>query len=163
MKGLDEEALRQHSYAEAMDAASRLFACCDTKWPDFYLQTGINHLIDDLLRTSLHLRRLSEFKHKKIDRKIVPRDFGIKRDFSTYENDFWVALNRVIHHKKLEPVIFSQGDFYSAGSSSMPGHLIADVRIESDRGISMVNVAGFAVAATNELGELSTVPQKVLH
>ena len=163
MTALDQDALRQHSYAEAMDAASRLFACCDTKWPDFYLQTGVNHLIDDLLRTSLHLRRLSEFKKKKIDRKIVPKDFGIKRDFASFESDFWTALNRIIHHKKLEPIIFTQSDFYSAGTSSMPGHLIADVRIESDRGISMVNVAGFAIAATNELGELSTIPQKVLH
>ena len=162
MKTIDDEALRQHSYAEAMDAASRLFACCDTKWPQFYLQTGINHLIDDLLRTSLHLRRLSEFKQKKIDRKIVPKDFGIDRKFDAFELDFWTAMNRVIHHKKLEPIVYSQPDYYSSGSSPMAGHVIADVRIESDRGISMVNVAGFAIAATNELGELSTVPQKVL-
>ena len=158
MKDLDQEALRQHSYIEAMDAVSRLFASCDTKWPDFYLQTAINHLIDDLLRASLHLRRLSEFKKKKINRKIVPKDFGIKRDFSTYENDFWIAINRVVHHKTLEPIIYSQADFYTSGALPMPGHLIADVRIESDRGTSTVNVAGFAIAATNELGELSTVP-----
>jgi hypothetical protein len=163
MSAVDEEALRQYSYSAAMDATSRLFACCDTKWPQFYLQTGINHLIDDLLQTSLHLRRLSEFKHKKIDRKIVPRDFGVKRKFDGFESDFWTAMNRIIHHKKLDPIVFTQPDFYSSGPSPMPGHLVADVRIESDRGVSMVNVAGFAIAATNELGELSIVPQKVMH
>ena len=159
---IDLEALRQHSYSAAMDATSRLFACCDTKWPQFYLQTGINNLIDDLLQSSLHLRRLGEFKNKKINRQIELNDFGISRSFDNFEPDFWTAMNRIIHHKKLEPIIFTQSDFYKRGAEPMAGYLIADVRIESDRGISMVNVAGFAAAATNELGEMSTIPQKVL-
>jgi hypothetical protein len=160
---LDLEALQQHSYIEAMASSSRLFACCDTKWPDIYIQTGINHLIDDLLNTSLHLRRLSEFKQKKIDRKITPKDFGVTRSFKDFESDFWTALNRIIHHKKLEPVVYSQHDFYASGKDAMAGHLIADVIVESDRGVSKINVAGFAIAATNELGELSKNSQKALH
>ncbi len=161
MSDIDKEAVRQHSYYEARGAASRLFACCDTKWPQFYLQTGTTHLIDDLLRVSLHLRRLSEFKNKKIDRKIVPKNFGIKRIFDNFEQDFWIALNRIIDHKKLEPIIYSQADYYTSGSSQMAGHLIADIKIESDRGISSINIAGFAIAATNQLGELSIFPKKV--
>jgi hypothetical protein len=160
---LDFVSLRQHSYAEAMEAVSRLFSSCDTKWPDFLLNTGINHLIDDLLQSSLHLRRMSEFSNKKIVRKIQPMDFGVKRDFSKFENDFWSAINRIIHHRKLEPIIFTQDDFYNSENKPMPGRLLADVKVESDRGISFINVAGFAVAATNELGELSVKPQKVFH
>jgi hypothetical protein len=108
-------------------------------------------------------KRLCESKNKKITRTIIPSDSGRERDFSNFENDFSVAIGRVIHHKKLEPIIFTftEPDFYSVGSSRIPGHLIADVRIQSDKGSSIVNVAGFAIAAANELGELSAIPQKV--
>jgi hypothetical protein len=75
----------------------------------------------------------------------------------------WNAINRIVHHHMLTPIIFAQPDFYRSGNSTMPGYLIADVKVKSDLGISFINVAGFAVAATNELGELALKPQKVFH
>ena len=106
---------------------------------------------------------MSEFSNKKIVRKIEPRDLGVPRSFSDFESDLWNAVNRIIHHHTLTPVTFAQPDFYRAGNAVMPGYLIADVRVKSDRGVSLVNVAGFAIAATNELGEFALKPQKVFH
>ncbi len=159
----ESDALRQHSYGKAIHSTSRLFACCDTKWPEFYLETGTNHLIDDLLQCAIHLRRMSEFAKKKIVRRIEPRDLGVARDFSNFESDLWNAINRIVHHHRLTPIVFAQPDFYHSGNTTMPGYLIADVEVESDRGISFINIAGFAIAATNELGELALKPKKVFH
>jgi len=115
----------------------------------------------DALRQHSYLKAMHS--NKKIVRKIEPRDLGVPRNFSDFESDLWNAVNRIIHHHTLTPVTFAQPDFYHAGNGAMPGYLIADVRVKSDRGVSIVNVAGFAIAATNELGELALKPQKVFH
>ena len=150
---IEPDAFAQHSAHEAMHACARLFAASDTKWFDLILPTAIQQLLDDCLLLSLHLRRLSEFSGKKIRREIVNMALGIERDFSAHETNLWRCINRLIHHTRLEPVIFTQDDFYKSGSLPMSGHLVADLRVESDQGWSTINLAGFAIACSNELGE----------
>jgi len=153
--------LSQHSFGEAMRAASRLFAACDTKWPDFLLPTAQRQLVDDLLRLCLHLRRVSEASSKKIDRQIKGHSLGMTRDFSKHQGDLWTAINRVVHHHSLEPVLFTDANFFASGNEVMAGHLIADVEVTSDRGTCLINIAGLAIACTNELGKQSLTPKKV--
>ena len=138
--------LSQHSFSEAMHAASRLFAACDTKWRDFLLPTAQQQLVDDLLRLCLHLRRVSEASTKRINRQIGNRDMGVARSFDDHEANLWTAINRVVHHHNLEPITIIQEDFYRSRNKVMAGHLIADVKVTSDRGSSLINVAGLAIA-----------------
>lgn len=155
------DVLSQHSFGEALGAAARLFSSSDTKWPDFLVPTAQEQLVDDLIRLSLHLRRVVETSSKKVTTKISPILMGLARDDTTFETDLWVAINRVVHHHRLTPKLFTQGDFYRAGNVPMAGHLIADIEVESDRGSSLVNIAGFAVACVNELGAQSVTPRRV--
>lgn len=159
----DGDSLSQHSFGEALHAAGRLLAASDTKWPDFLIPVGQEQLVDDLLRVCLHLRRVSEASSKKISRKIENMPLGIQRDFSKFESDLWTAINRIVHHHRLKPVIFTQHDFYRSGNLPLAGHLIADVEVESDRGSSMINIAGFTIACVNELGEQSVSPTRIFH
>ncbi len=157
------DVISQHSFGEALSATARMIAGCDTKWPDFLLPTAQVQLLDNLLSVSLHLRRVCEASSKKMKTQIINEDFKLNRDFSDFETDLWTAVNRIVHHHKLSPQILSQRDFYQTDNKTMASHLIADVEVESDRGVSRINVAGFAVACTNELGAQSVTPRKVFH
>ena len=95
--------------------------------------------------------------------KIINMDLGVQRSFSDFELDLWTAVNRIVHHHKLEPIVFTQGDFYRAENKPMPGHILADVEITSDRGTSKINIAGFAIACVNELGVQSVTPRRIIH
>jgi len=95
--------------------------------------------------------------------KIDDLDLGIPRDFSDFEVDLWTAVNRIVHHHKIDPVIFAQTDFYRAENKTVAGHLLADLKVTSDRGVSKINVAGFAIACVNELGVQSVTPRRIIH
>lgn len=157
------DVVAQHSYGQAMQASGRLFAFCDTKWPDFLLGMARGQLIDDLISLSLHLRRVVEGSSKKMTTKIVNMDLGFKRDFSGFEVDLWAAVNRIVHHHRLEAVVLTQGDFYRADDRPVAGHLFADIEVFSDRGTRKINLAGFAVACVNELGVQSVTPRRIFH
>ncbi len=160
---LDEGIFRLRSFHEAKDAVCRLFAACDTKWPDVLMPTAIQLLEDDVLTASLHLRRCSEISGKRVSRFIQPLDFGIQRDFSGYETNLWRAINAIVHHHTLEVLPFTQDDFYRADDRPMRGHIIADLKVVSDQGRRLINIAGFSVACVNEIGCQMSQAQKAIH
>jgi hypothetical protein len=162
-KAQESEILNEHSYVQAMESAARLFAMSDTKWPDFYLPLAKNLLVDELLTVSLHLRRISEVSTGKMQAKIHNMSLNQPRDFAHFETDLWTAINRIVHHYSLTPFIITDSNFYRSDNEPMAGHLIADISVMSDRGESWINIAGFAIAVTNELGRLSRTPKKVFH
>jgi len=146
-----------------MHAAARLFSASDTKWPDFLVGVAKEQLIDDLIMLALHLRRVVEVSSKKMTSKISNMDLGVPRDFSAFEVDLWTAVNRIVHHHKLEPIAITQPDFYRADNKPVAGHLLADIEVTSDRGTSRINLAGFAIACVNELGVQSVTPKRIMH
>jgi hypothetical protein len=160
---LDEEVFRLRSFYEAKDAICRLFAACDTKWPDVLVPTAIELIEQDILAASLHLRRCSEISTKRVSRTIEPIDFGIERDFSRYESNLWRAINAIVHHHRIEAKTITQDDFYTSDRGPMRGHVIADVKVESDQGTRLINVAGFAVACVNEIGAQMSSAKKAMH
>jgi hypothetical protein len=159
----DSEIVSEHSYARAMEAAARLFSMSETKWPDFYLPLAKNLLVDELLTVALHLRRISEVSSGKMVAKIQNMSLNVPRDFTHFETDLWTAINRIVHHHSLNPQVITDYSFYRSDNEPMAGHLIADISVMSDRGESRINIAGFAIAVTNELGRLSRTPKKVFH
>ena len=150
---IDETVFSQHSFHEAMHACARMFAASDTKWFDLLVPVAVQQLMDDTLLLSLHLRRVSEFTGKRVRRTVDNLPLGVARDFSQHETNLWRCINKVIHHRRLDPIVLSQRDFYRANEQPVAGHLISDIKVESDEGTSIINVAGFSVACANELGE----------
>jgi hypothetical protein len=160
---LDEDVFRLRSFYEAKEAICRLFAACDTKWPDILMPTAIEMMENDILTASLHLRRCSEISAERVTREIESIDFGISRGFSEYERNLWRAINAVVHHHSIEVIIYTQDDFYRSDDALMRGHLIADAKVKSAQGTRLINVAGFAVACVNEIGAQMSHAKRAIH
>jgi hypothetical protein len=143
----------EHALTQSLEATARMFASCDTKWPEIMIGLAQNQLIDDAIGLALHLRRYSEISGEKIRAELVPLSLGIAgRNFNGHERDLWTSINRIVHHHAMKPHVLVDEAMFRADGAPMAGYLISDLEVTSDRGKSLINVAGLAVAAMNEIG-----------
>jgi len=122
-----------------------------------------NQLLDDTIGLALHLRRYAEISGEKIRARVIPQSLGISgRRFDDHERDLWVCINRIVHHHTMKPRILVDEAMYQADGAPMAGYLISDLEVTSNRGVTLVNIAGLAVAAMNEIGGRLTGSQSTI-
>lgn len=147
--------IRRKSFDRALDVATRLFAACDTKWPELLLPTALEQLESDLLELSLNCRRVLEHsEHVKLTQisPLFTELSGISA--SECETSSWKSMGMIIHHQVIEPLLLTDHNFYKRGETRrMSGTMVANVRVTSDRGTIVVNVPGLAIAVANDLGQ----------
>ena len=146
---LPDDDLRRSSYVRAMSSACRLFAFGDTKWPKLLLPDALRQIDDEILNCALNLRRVLEGQPKPFHSVSAHWSKLTGTPVDKYDTDLWRILGRIVHHKVMKPIILRDDTYFNGAA----GFLVCDLEVESDTGVSLVSLAGLAIAAANELGK----------
>ena len=146
---LPDDDLRRSSYSRAISSAARLFAFSNTKWPELLLPDALRQIDDELLSCALNLRRVLEREPKPFQQVKAHWSSLTGTPKEKYDHDLWRIMGRIVHHIVMKPIILSDPKFFAGAT----GYLVCDLEVESDNGVSLISIAGFAIAAANELGK----------